>query len=101
MLARAMDRIFLLHADHEQNASTSTVPPASSSGSQPLCLYRRRHRGTVGPSRGGANEAVLQMLQQISDVSRIDEFVARARTERSFRLMGFGHRVYKNVPAPR
>ncbi len=97
VLAKAMDRIFLLHADHEQNASTSTVRLAGSSGANPFACIAAGIAALWGPSHGGANEAVLQMLEEIGDVSRIDEFVARAKDKDDpFRLMGFGHRVYKN-----
>jgi citrate synthase len=97
VLARAMDRIFLLHADHEQNASTSTVRLTGSSGANPFACIAAGIAALWGPSHGGANEAVLNMLEEIGDVSRIDEFVARAKDkEDPFRLMGFGHRVYKN-----
>ncbi|MFV0477394.1 MAG: citrate synthase [Parahaliea sp.] len=96
-LARAMDRIFLLHADHEQNASTSTVRLAGSSGANPFACIAAGIAALWGPSHGGANEAVLQMLEEIGDVSRIPEFVERAKDKDDpFRLMGFGHRVYKN-----
>jgi citrate synthase len=96
-LARAMDRIFLLHADHEQNASTSTVRLAGSSGANPFACIAAGIAALWGPSHGGANEAVLEMLEEIGDVSRIDEYVARAKDKNDpFRLMGFGHRVYKN-----
>jgi citrate synthase len=97
VLAKAMDRIFLLHADHEQNASTSTVRLTGSSGANPFACIAAGIAALWGPSHGGANEAVLNMLEEIGDVSRIDEFVARAKDkEDPFRLMGFGHRVYKN-----
>jgi citrate synthase len=97
VLARAMDRIFLLHADHEQNASTSTVRLTGSSGANPFACIAAGIAALWGPSHGGANEAVLNMLEEIGDVSRIDEFVARAKDKDDpFRLMGFGHRVYKN-----
>mgnify|MGYP003665134463 FL=1 len=97
VLATAMDRIFLLHADHEQNASTSTVRLAGSSGANPFACIAAGIAALWGPSHGGANEAVLEMLEEIGDVSRIDEFVARAKDKNDpFRLMGFGHRVYKN-----
>jgi len=97
VLAKAMDRIFLLHADHEQNASTSTVRLAGSSGANPFACIAAGIAALWGPSHGGANEAVLEMLEEIGDVSRIDEFVARAKDKDDpFRLMGFGHRVYKN-----
>jgi len=97
VLAKAMDKIFLLHADHEQNASTSTVRLAGSSGANPFACIAAGIAALWGPSHGGANEAVLDMLSEIGDVSRIDEFVARAKDKNDpFRLMGFGHRVYKN-----
>jgi citrate synthase len=97
VLAKAMDRIFLLHADHEQNASTSTVRLAGSSGANPFACIAAGIAALWGPSHGGANEAVLKMLEEIGDVSRIDEFVSRAKDKDDpFRLMGFGHRVYKN-----
>jgi citrate synthase len=96
-IARAMDRIFLLHADHEQNASTSTVRLASSSQANPFACIAAGIAALWGPSHGGANEAVVKMLDEIGDVSRIDEFVAKAKDKNDpFRLMGFGHRVYKN-----
>jgi citrate synthase len=96
-LAKAMDRIFILHADHEQNASTSTVRLAGSTGANPFACIAAGITALWGPSHGGANEAVLDMLQEIGDVSRIDEFVAKAKDKNDpFRLMGFGHRVYKN-----
>jgi len=97
ILAKAMDKIFLLHADHEQNASTSTVRLAGSTGANPFACISAGIAALWGPSHGGANEAVLAMLNEIGDVSRIDEFVARAKDKNDpFRLMGFGHRVYKN-----
>ena len=97
VLARAMDRIFLLHADHEQNASTSTVRLAGSSGANPFACIASGIAALWGPSHGGANEAVLSMLAEVGDISRIDEFIARAKDrDDPFRLMGFGHRVYKN-----
>ena len=97
VLAQAMDRIFLLHADHEQNASTSAVRLTGSSGANPFACIAAGIAALWGPSHGGANEAVLEMLQEIGDESRIDEFVARAKEKDDpFRLMGFGHRVYKN-----
>jgi len=97
VIARAMDRIFLLHADHEQNASTSAVRLTGSSGANPFACIAAGIAALWGPSHGGANEAVLEMLEEIGDVSRIDEFVAKAKDkEDPFRLMGFGHRVYKN-----
>ncbi|CAA0109006.1 Citrate synthase [BD1-7 clade bacterium] len=97
ILAKAMDRIFLLHADHEQNASTSTVRLTGSTGANPFACIAAGIAALWGPSHGGANEAVLDMLEEIGDESRIDEFVARAKDKNDpFRLMGFGHRVYKN-----
>jgi citrate synthase len=97
VLADAMDKIFLLHADHEQNASTSTVRLAGSSGANPFACIAAGIAALWGPSHGGANEAVLKMLEEIGDVSNIDQFVARAKDKNDpFRLMGFGHRVYKN-----
>ena len=97
VLAKAMDRIFILHADHEQNASTSTVRLAGSSGANPFACISAGIAALWGPAHGGANEAVLNMLQEIGDVSRIDTFIKRAKDKNdSFRLMGFGHRVYKN-----
>jgi citrate synthase len=97
VLARAMDRIFLLHADHEQNASTSTVRLTGSTGANPFACISAGIAALWGPSHGGANEAVLNMLTEIGDESRIPEFIARAKDKNSgFKLMGFGHRVYKN-----
>ncbi len=97
VLARAMDRIFLLHADHEQNASTSTVRLTGSTGANPFACISAGIAALWGPSHGGANEAVLQMLNEIGDESRIPEFIARAKDKNdNFKLMGFGHRVYKN-----
>tara|TARA_B110000211_G_scaffold220566_1_gene267312 strand:- start:2909 stop:3739 length:831 start_codon:yes stop_codon:yes gene_type:complete len=97
VLAKAMDRIFLLHADHEQNASTSTVRLAGSTGANPFACIASGIAALWGPAHGGANEAVLNMLEEIGDVSNIDAFVAKAKDkEDPFRLMGFGHRVYKN-----
>lgn len=97
VLAQAMDRIFLLHADHEQNASTSTVRLAGSSGANPFACIAAGIAALWGPAHGGANEAVLLMLNEIGDESRIDEYIAKAKDkDDSFRLMGFGHRVYKN-----
>ncbi len=96
-LARAMDKIFILHADHEQNASTSTVRLAGSSGANPFACIASGIAALWGPAHGGANEAVLNMLAEIGDESHIDEFIARAKDKNDpFRLMGFGHRVYKN-----
>ncbi|WP_448569821.1 citrate synthase [Thalassotalea ganghwensis] len=97
VLARAMDRIFTLHADHEQNASTSTVRLAGSSGANPYACIAAGVASLWGPAHGGANEACLTMLQKIGNVDRVDEFVAKAKDKNDpFRLMGFGHRVYKN-----
>lgn len=96
-LARAMDRIFILHADHEQNASTSTVRIAGSSGANPFACVASGIASLWGPAHGGANEAVLRMLQEIGSKDRIPEFIERAKDKNDpFRLMGFGHRVYKN-----
>jgi citrate synthase len=92
-----MERILILHADHEQNASTSTVRMAGSSGANPFACIAAGIASLWGPAHGGANEAVLQMLTQIGSKERIPEFVARAKDKNDpFRLMGFGHRVYKN-----
>src|SRR6266849_9304333 len=97
VLAAAMDRIFILHADHEQNASTSTVRMAGSSGANPFACIAAGIASLWGPAHGGANEAVLKMLGEIGDRKRIPEFIKRAKDpDDSFRLMGFGHRVYKN-----
>jgi citrate synthase len=97
VLATAMDRIFILHADHEQNASTSTVRLAGSSGANPFACIAAGIASLWGPAHGGANEAVLKMLQEIGDKSRIPEFIKRAKDkDDNFRLMGFGHRVYKH-----
>ena len=97
VLARAMDRIFLLHADHEQNASTSTVRLAGSSGANPFACIAAGIAALWGPAHGGANEAVLLMLNEIGSVDNIEEFIVRAKDKDDpFRLMGFGHRVYKN-----
>jgi citrate synthase len=97
ILAKAMDTIFLLHADHEQNASTSTVRLAGSTGANPFACISSGIAALWGPAHGGANEAVLNMLYEIEDESRIEEFISRAKDKNdSFRLMGFGHRVYKN-----
>lgn len=96
-LARAMDRIFTLHADHEQNASTSTVRLAGSSGANPFACIAAGIACLWGPAHGGANQAALEMLQQIGSVDRIPEYIKRAKDKDDpFRLMGFGHRVYKN-----
>jgi citrate synthase len=97
VLVRAMDRIFILHADHEQNASTSTVRLSGSSGANPYACIAAGIACLWGPAHGGANEACLQMLEQIGDVSRIGEFIGKVKDKNSgVRLMGFGHRVYKN-----
>jgi citrate synthase len=97
VLARAMDRIMILHADHEQNASTSTVRIAGSSGANPFACIAAGIASLWGPAHGGANEAVLKMLNEIGSLQRIPEFVKRAKDKNdNFRLMGFGHRVYKN-----
>jgi citrate synthase len=97
ILSRAMDRIFTLHADHEQNASTSTVRLASSSGANPFACIAAGIACLWGPAHGGANQACLEMLKEIGTPDRIPEFIARAKDKTDpFRLMGFGHRVYKN-----
>ena len=97
ILSRAMDRIFTLHADHEQNASTSTVRLASSSGANPFACIAAGIACLWGPAHGGANQACLEMLKEIGTPDRIPEFIARAKDKNDpFRLMGFGHRVYKN-----
>jgi citrate synthase len=97
VLARAMDCILILHADHEQNASTSTVRLAASSGANPFACIAAGIASLWGPAHGGANEAVLKMLQEIGSVDNIPKAIARAKDKNdSFRLMGFGHRVYKN-----
>ena len=97
VVAKALDKIFLLHADHEQNASTSTVRLAGSSGANPFACIAAGIASLWGPAHGGANEAVLKMLSEIGDRKRIPEFIKRAKDPGdSFRLMGFGHRVYKN-----
>jgi citrate synthase len=97
VLARAMDRILTLHADHEQNASTSTVRLAGSSGANPFACIAAGIASLWGPAHGGANEAVLRMLEQIGDRDQIGEYVKRAKDKDDpFRLMGFGHRVYRN-----
>ena len=96
-VARAMDRIFILHADHEQNASTSTVRMAGSSGANPFACIAAGIASLWGPAHGGANEAVLETLSEIGSVDRVGEMIARAKDKDDpFRLMGFGHRVYKN-----
>ena len=97
ILSRAMDRILILHADHEQNASTSTVRLAGSSGANPFACIAAGIASLWGPAHGGANEACLKMLEEIGTPDRIGEFIKRAKDPNdSFRLMGFGHRVYKN-----
>ncbi|MEX0584751.1 MAG: citrate synthase [Natronospirillum sp.] len=97
VLAKAMDKIFILHADHEQNASTSTVRLTGSTGANPFACVSSGIAALWGPAHGGANEAVLAMLEEIGDESNIDKFIAKAKDkEDPFRLMGFGHRVYKN-----
>jgi citrate synthase len=97
VVARALDRIFILHADHEQNASTSTVRLAGSSGANPFACIASGIACLWGPAHGGANEAALTMLSEIGTVERIPEYIAKAKDKSSgFRLMGFGHRVYKN-----
>jgi citrate synthase len=97
VLVRALDRIFILHADHEQNASTSTVRLAGSSGANPFACIAAGIACLWGPAHGGANEACLNMLEEIGDVSRVGEYIKRAKDKNdSFKLMGFGHRVYKN-----
>lgn len=97
VLAKALDRIFILHADHEQNASTSTVRLAGSSGANPFACVAAGIACLWGPAHGGANEACLDMLEEIGDISRVGEYIKKAKDKNSgFRLMGFGHRVYKN-----
>ena len=97
ILARAMDRIFILHADHEQNASTSTVRLAGSTGANPFACIAAGIASLWGPAHGGANEAVLKMLAEIGHKDNIPEFIAKVKDKNSsVRLMGFGHRVYKN-----
>ena len=97
ILSRAMDRIFTLHADHEQNASTSTVRLASSSGANPFACIAAGIACLWGPAHGGANQACLEMLKEIGTPDRIPDYIARAKDKNDpFRLMGFGHRVYKN-----
>ena len=96
-IARALDKIFILHADHEQNASTSTVRLASSSGANPFAAIAAGIACLWGPAHGGANEAALNMLMEIGSVDKIPEFIKKAKDKNDpFRLMGFGHRVYKN-----
>ena len=97
VIAKAMDIIFILHADHEQNASTSTVRLAGSSQANPFACIASGIAALWGPAHGGANEAVINMLKQIGTKANISEFIERAKNKNdSFRLMGFGHRVYKN-----
>ena len=97
VLVRAMDRIFILHADHEQNASTSTVRLCGSSGANPYACIAAGIASLWGPAHGGANEACLEMLEEIGDVSKVPEFLRKVKDKNSgVRLMGFGHRVYKN-----
>ena len=97
VVAKAMDRILILHADHEQNASTSTVRLAGSSGANPFACISAGIASLWGPAHGGANEAVLNMLREIGNKSNIDEYIKKAKDPNDpFRLMGFGHRVYKN-----
>ena len=94
---RALDLLFILHADHEQNASTSTVRLAGSSGANPFACIAAGTASLWGPAHGGANEAVLDMLEQIGSVENVDKYIAKAKDKDDpFRLMGFGHRVYKN-----
>ncbi len=98
VLAKAFEKILILHADHEQNASTSTVRLAGSSGANPFACICSGITSLWGPAHGGANEATLKMLEEIGDVSRIGEFIKRAKDKNdTFRLMGFGHRVYRNM----
>ena len=98
ILARAFEKILILHADHEQNASTSTVRLVGSSGANPFASISAGIASLWGPAHGGANEATLTMLEEMGDVSRIGEFIKRAKDKTdSFRLMGFGHRVYRNM----
>jgi citrate synthase len=96
VLVRALERIFILHADHEQNASTSTVRLAGSSGANPFACIASGIAALWGPAHGGANEAALKMLEEIGDVSRVQEYVQGVK-DKKYRLMGFGHRVYKNM----
>jgi citrate synthase len=96
VLVRALERIFILHADHEQNASTSTVRLAGSSGANPFACMASGIAALWGPAHGGANEAALNMLEEIGDVSRVAEYVQGVK-DKKYRLMGFGHRVYKNM----
>ena len=96
VLVRALERIFILHADHEQNASTSTVRLAGSSGANPFACMASGIAALWGPADGGANEAALKMLEEIGDISRVPEYVQGVK-DKKYRLMGFGHRVYKNM----
>ena len=97
VLAKAFERILILHADHEQNASTSTVRLAGSSGANPFACIAAGIASLWGPAHGGANEATLKMLEEIGDESRISAFIKRAKDkDDSFRMMGFGHRIYRN-----
>jgi citrate synthase len=97
VMSKALDTVFILHADHEQNASTSTVRLAGSSGANPFACIAAGIACLWGPAHGGANEAALKMLEEIGTVDRIPEFIRRAKDPKDdFRLMGFGHRVYKN-----
>jgi citrate synthase len=97
VLEKAMNKIFILHADHEQNASTSTVRLASSSGANPFACIAAGIASLWGPAHGGANEAVINMLKEIGDVKNIPDFITKVKDKNSgVRLMGFGHRVYKN-----
>ena len=97
VLAKAFERILILHADHEQNASTSTVRLAGSSGANPFACIAAGIASLWGPAHGGANEATLKMLEEIGDESRIGTFIKRAKDkDDSFRMMGFGHRIYRN-----
>jgi citrate synthase len=96
VLVRALERIFILHADHEQNASTSTVRLVGSSGANPFACISAGIAALWGPAHGGANEAALNMLEEIGDVSRVKEYVQGVK-DKKYRLMGFGHRVYKNM----
>jgi len=97
VLVRALDRILVLHADHEQNASTSTVRLSGSSGANPFACIAAGIACLWGPAHGGANEACLNMLEEIGDISRVPEYIKKAKDKNDgFRLMGFGHRVYKN-----
>ncbi len=96
ILVRALERIFILHADHEQNASTSTVRLAGSSGANPFACVASGIAALWGPAHGGANEAALKMLEEIGDVSRVKDYVQGVK-DKKYRLMGFGHRVYKTM----